>query len=908
MLFRSQATITLTTTGTSGAATFSSNTLNIPQYQAALTNPVTGTGTLNYVSKFSATGSTIANSQIFDNASNVVVNGTNSSSGLFGERFAVIGSSRVYHNYAHALGIFTSGFAAAADVTTAAGSSYTAGMFYGASSANYTNAYAGSVTIPNNVIVSSTYSLTSVGFSGTGTITVSQGSLSVRAINAHTYQLAISSGAAASSVLTHAAGLQILAPYYASTNTPTITNWYGIALNDSSEYSANLAITNRWGIYQQGSSDTNYFAGTVLIGNTSSTGEKLQVTGTAKFTGALSGTSATFSSLTSGYILKASTSGLIANSSIYDNGTGRVSIGTSNTYNSFVISNNATTGWEFGNDGSVITYNRSTSAYIPMTLQASSFSFTGAATFSSRINGVVGGTLYNTAGLWLQGSTSTDGIAIGGTSGGDKNIDTYGGTLKINATAGNGLSVTGAATFSSSLTTWGDITVNSSNAVLTLNNTQINGTNRKIQVWNNVSAYIDVLAFAATGAATFSSSVTTTGTIFGNAGFNNTVLSSSDATNIANGFNLLGSSSYWGMRTLTGGHFSLDVYNAGSPKSAFYISNTGNVGIGTSSPTTFASNYTALNINANTGYGSGVIFKINNTTETNFYAETGLTTLNLAGAFTVTQAGGTRFYIDTNANGGKVGIGKSPSDKLDVSGIIRTSNTTDPNYYGTLSNPDGLTHLGTYGGGSLVFDVSGTERMRITSGGNVLINGTVVQNSATNRGNLTINGTTSILNLSTSDTNAGYLYHGGTDMLLVNSKNGATLFYTNDTERMRITSGGVVLVANSSGTQPTIVGSERMNINGTIYATGFFESSSVVNKNILETNPLSALNIDVIKYIRKNDDTNDIRYGYSAEQIHSLMPELTDSKASAVKYLDVHTLLIAQLQKRISELESKLAN
>ena len=153
-----------------------------------------------------------------------------------------------------------------------------------------------------------------------------------------------------------------------------------------------------------------------LIGNTSSTGEKLQVTGTAKFTGALSGTSATFSSLTSGYILKASTSGLIANSSIYDNGTGRVSIGTSNTYNSFVISNNATTGWEFGNDGSVITYNRSTSAYIPMTLQASSFSFTGAATFSSRINGVVGGTLYNTAGLWLQGSTSTDGIAIGGTS------------------------------------------------------------------------------------------------------------------------------------------------------------------------------------------------------------------------------------------------------------------------------------------------------------------------------------------------------------------------------------------------------------------------------------------------------------------------------------------------------------
>jgi hypothetical protein len=70
-------------------------------------------------------------------------------------------------------------------------------------------------------------------------------------------------------------------------------------------------------------------------------------------------------------------------------------------------------------------------------------SSTGAATFYSRINGVVGGTLYNTAGLWLQGSSATDGMAIGGTAGGDKNIDTYGGTLKINATSGNGLIVAG---------------------------------------------------------------------------------------------------------------------------------------------------------------------------------------------------------------------------------------------------------------------------------------------------------------------------------------------------------------------------------------------------------------------------------------------------------------------------------
>jgi hypothetical protein len=75
------------------------------------------------------------------------------------------------------------------------------------------------------------------------------------------------------------------------------------------------------------------------------------------------------------------------------------------------------------------------------------FEVTGTGRFSSRINGVVGGTLFNTAGLWLQGSSSTDGIAIGGTAGGDKNIDTYGGILKINATSGNGLSVNGTTKF-----------------------------------------------------------------------------------------------------------------------------------------------------------------------------------------------------------------------------------------------------------------------------------------------------------------------------------------------------------------------------------------------------------------------------------------------------------------------------
>jgi predicted heme/steroid binding protein len=71
-----QDDITLTTTGTSGAATLVGSTLNIPQYQSVITNPITGTGTTNYVSKFTSPGS-IGDSLIFDNGTNVGI-GTSS--------------------------------------------------------------------------------------------------------------------------------------------------------------------------------------------------------------------------------------------------------------------------------------------------------------------------------------------------------------------------------------------------------------------------------------------------------------------------------------------------------------------------------------------------------------------------------------------------------------------------------------------------------------------------------------------------------------------------------------------------------------------------------------------------------------------------------------------------------------
>jgi len=73
-----QAALTLTTSGTSGAATLVGATLNIPQYQAVLTNPVTGTGGSGQVAYWSGTGTQTGSNNLFwDNANGRLGVGTN---------------------------------------------------------------------------------------------------------------------------------------------------------------------------------------------------------------------------------------------------------------------------------------------------------------------------------------------------------------------------------------------------------------------------------------------------------------------------------------------------------------------------------------------------------------------------------------------------------------------------------------------------------------------------------------------------------------------------------------------------------------------------------------------------------------------------------------------------------------
>jgi hypothetical protein len=188
-----------------------------------------------------------------------------------GQKLSVSGNSQITNAYTHAAGSYVSGLSSFADVTTGSSPSYTSGMFYGAFQSYYRNEFSANATIPNSTIQASQSNSTDIRFVNSGTaITMTQAS-GIRTYANQILQFSFSIAQATCSV-SHVAGIQILAPYYQGANNPTIDNYYGLVLNDSTEYSASLTATNRWAIYQDGASDNNYFKGKVVIGSTNTVG------------------------------------------------------------------------------------------------------------------------------------------------------------------------------------------------------------------------------------------------------------------------------------------------------------------------------------------------------------------------------------------------------------------------------------------------------------------------------------------------------------------------------------------------------------------------------------------------------------------------------------------------------------
>ena len=85
--------------------------------------------------------------------------------------------------------------------------------------------------------------------------------------------------------ITHYAGLVINGVKATAGSALRIVNNYQLLINSSEQFSGSTTVTNRWGIYQLGANDVNYFAGKVLINTTTASSYQLDVNGSVRIFG-----------------------------------------------------------------------------------------------------------------------------------------------------------------------------------------------------------------------------------------------------------------------------------------------------------------------------------------------------------------------------------------------------------------------------------------------------------------------------------------------------------------------------------------------------------------------------------------------------------------------------------------------
>jgi len=174
-------------------------------------------------------------------------------------------------------------------LTFAAGfSSSNIGNVYSANGAINAQNFLGNATFAQANLASAMVNVNKIDFgSGGHTITMTQSTApGIRAMTGVQNQIQFTGSH--NGTISHAAISQNLGFFResGSTRTLTITNAYSLLLNPLDDYGAGFTFTNRWGIYQAGASDPNYFAGNVGIGTTN--------TGTASRKLSLSSTSSTY--------------------------------------------------------------------------------------------------------------------------------------------------------------------------------------------------------------------------------------------------------------------------------------------------------------------------------------------------------------------------------------------------------------------------------------------------------------------------------------------------------------------------------------------------------------------------------------------------------------------------------------
>ena len=187
----------------------------------------------------------------------------------------------------------------------------------------------------------------------------------------------------------------------------------------------------------------------------------------------------------------------------------------------------------------------------------------------------------------------------------------------------------------------------------------------------------------------------------------------------------------------------------------------------------------------------------------------------------------------------------------------------------------------------MIFGTNNTERMRINSDGQIVIKGGA---TTANTGGRFINDNTEFKILSSESSSVSkYMTFWTSD--------GGTI-----SEKMRITSGGEVWMGYT-----TDQGAYLLQVNGSVYAASYFESSDKRLKNILTTSQSN--NFGAISFNWKDGRDNKTHWGYSAQDVLKFIPDAIETNKDgmmSVNYNEAHTWKIAQLEQEIKELKAKL--
>jgi len=225
---------------------------------SSISGMVTGSGTLNYIPKWTPTGAAIGNSQIFDDGLGVMVNTTTNNS----YKFDVNGSGRVQTNLVVGpqntiLADTNIGIRINTPMTCVNSSQYNGGAGPVAGSAFGVQSIG---EVQSDITVRAAY-FRSNAITAAASFTLQ---------NLHHF-FATQQSIGAGSIVTNQYG------FFASSNISGATNNYGF-------YGDIAAATNNWNLYMNGTAK-NYLAGNTLIGGTTDAGFKLDVTGTFRTSG-----------------------------------------------------------------------------------------------------------------------------------------------------------------------------------------------------------------------------------------------------------------------------------------------------------------------------------------------------------------------------------------------------------------------------------------------------------------------------------------------------------------------------------------------------------------------------------------------------------------------------------------------